>query len=401
VRALAFAAVLLVGCVDGGADDLGSVDASVDARVGESKPPCDPKGNDCGADQYCNPTTKKCTAGCSTDAGCTKGRCEVTTHTCVDCLGNGDCRPEEICVGKVCVAGCTPTRACPDGLSCCGGGCIDPTTNLDHCGACGKACVVSNGTPACNSGKCAIAGCSPPFENCDGDQASGCETNTDTSGDHCGGCGKPCKPNNASGGCVSGVCKIASCTAGFGDCNGNPSDGCETNLATDPSNCGACGSKPTESCNLRDDDCNGKCDDLDGCRVAVHRSSSGADHFYTTSASEAACCGYAVETLNYYYLYSSGAPDTVPFYRCYNKTIGRHFYTTSGTCEAWGVGALEAPIGNIATAANCGSVPLYRLLSPTGGDHIFTIDPAERAALLPKGWKDEGIAGYVWRAPRG
>ena len=31
------------------------------------------------------------------------------------------------------------------------------------------------------------------------------------------------------------------CPAGTADCNGNPGDGCETDLITDPANCGACG----------------------------------------------------------------------------------------------------------------------------------------------------------------
>jgi hypothetical protein len=40
--------------------------------------------------------------------------------------------------------------------------------------------------------------------------------------------------------CANGVCNVASgCQAKFGDCDGNPSNGCETPL-TDANNCGGC-----------------------------------------------------------------------------------------------------------------------------------------------------------------
>jgi hypothetical protein len=37
------------------------------------------------------------------------------------------------------------------------------------------------------------------------------------------------------------ACRNGPCTPGFGDCNGDPSDGCEANLVTDSRNCGTCG----------------------------------------------------------------------------------------------------------------------------------------------------------------
>jgi hypothetical protein len=41
--------------------------------------------------------------------------------------------------------------------------------------------------------------------------------------------------------CQAGRCALASCKSGFANCNGRAEDGCETNLATDPAHCGACG----------------------------------------------------------------------------------------------------------------------------------------------------------------
>lgn len=42
------------------------------------------------------------------------------------------------------------------------------------------------------------------------------------------------------------------CEAQFGDCNGDPTDGCETSLATD-ANCGACGAAPMHTCRVDKD----------------------------------------------------------------------------------------------------------------------------------------------------
>jgi hypothetical protein len=57
------------------------------------------------------------------------------------------------------------------------------------------------------------------------------------------GCGvtgcAPCNLNHATAQCVSTSCYIAVCATGFGDCNFDPTDGCETDLTT-PMSCGAC-----------------------------------------------------------------------------------------------------------------------------------------------------------------
>ncbi len=43
-------------------------------------------------------------------------------------------------------------------------------------------------------------------------------------------------------------------------------------------------------------------------------------------------------------------------------------------------------------------VPVYRLLNPWDGQHLFTADPDEVADLLPLGWKDEGVAFRAYPA---
>jgi hypothetical protein len=100
----------------------------------------------------------------------------------------------------------------------------------------------------------------------------------------CEGIPKTCDAPNASGGnCVSGVCQGFACDPGWGNCNADWSDGCETNLSSDPAHCGGCHNtcfpagantaegcskgKCTISCIAPYKDCN---NDLgDGCEIPV------------------------------------------------------------------------------------------------------------------------------------
>jgi hypothetical protein len=83
----------------------------------------------------------------------------------------------------------------------------------------------------CEDGKCA---CEDGYGNCDGDAENGCETRLATSGENCGACGNDCH----GGACNDGLC---ACSELFVDCDGDPRNGCEAELATDPVHCGACG----------------------------------------------------------------------------------------------------------------------------------------------------------------
>lgn len=105
--------------------------------------------------------------------------------------------------------------------------------------ACTDTCTLPNASASCFEGACVIDACDPGYGDCDGDASTGCETALDSSA-HCGACGMACAPANASAACVEGMCAVDACNPGFADCNGAPSDGCETELGT-TTNCGACG----------------------------------------------------------------------------------------------------------------------------------------------------------------
>lgn len=70
--------------------------------------------------------------------------------------------------------------------------------------------------------------CIGSLADCDGNPSNGCETNLDTDVLHCGACGIACTAPQANMACVDGVCVITSCQAGYYDCDGNAANGCET-----------------------------------------------------------------------------------------------------------------------------------------------------------------------------
>jgi hypothetical protein len=101
--------------------------------------------------------------------------------------------------------------------------------------------------------------------------APGCETDLAASDQNCGACGLQCHgAPHASGHCQSAArptCALV-CEAGWADCDGVASNGCETRLLSDPNNCGACGTHCSSgACN------NGSCNFL-GCGMQTNCSGS-------------------------------------------------------------------------------------------------------------------------------
>jgi hypothetical protein len=148
-----------------------------------------------------------------------------------------------VCMGGVCTIG-----ACNPGFANCNGstmdGCeINVVADPNNCGGCGIACGMRPNTTGsvCMGGACSITGCVPGFANCNGNPADGCETNVQSNPTNCGGCGVVCVAPNAAPACTMGTCVIAACNVGFANCDGNQANGCEVNLQTDINNCGTCG----------------------------------------------------------------------------------------------------------------------------------------------------------------
>lgn len=84
---------------------------------------------------------------------------------------------------------------CAQGLTACGGGCVNTQSSPEHCGGCGRACGENQ---VCASGSCSGAGCPPGQTQCD---AACADLNDDAA--HCGMCGRACAAGQS---CQAGQC---------------------------------------------------------------------------------------------------------------------------------------------------------------------------------------------------
>ncbi len=134
---------------------------------------------------------------------------------------------------------------CPEGLGACdgeaGNGCETNTnTSNEHCGQCGMPCDPGGGTGQCVQGVCTLSGCDPFMADCDLMAGTGCETNLLNDVMSCGKCGNSCEKANTVAFCNGGNCNVSGCLNNYGDCNLMPVDGCETNLGLSMLHCGGC-----------------------------------------------------------------------------------------------------------------------------------------------------------------
>jgi hypothetical protein len=228
----------------GGCSDQGGIDCTQEYANGSGA--CE--GSTCGF-QGCNANWADCNQnagagssrdGCETSiafndehCGACGVKCQINAGTSENTCGgaNGDtCQP--VCAIDYDSCDDNPANGCEASL-------LDSD---EHCGGCNNECQDINSQNRCSNGVC-DPDCDDNFANCDGDPDDGCEQSTITTG-HCGGCGKAC--SGANGGTATcsaaGQCSV-SCPGSFKNCNAENAarDGCETDTATDPDHCGACG----------------------------------------------------------------------------------------------------------------------------------------------------------------
>ena len=184
-------------------------------------------GRECGSDN-CGGSCGSCAAHPNMVPTCSaSGRCE---YTCATGFGDCDAMSANGCetalnsstncgmCGRACT-GMTPNcvaGVCDSGcgsLSRCANACVDLSSSESNCGSCGNVCSFANATAVCVMGACAISACNAGFGNCDGIASNGCEVDTRTSLAHCGMCGRAC--TNTGEMCVSGACQ---CPAGQAVC---------------------------------------------------------------------------------------------------------------------------------------------------------------------------------------
>lgn len=132
-------------------------------------------------------------------------------------------------------------ESCDADATLCGTRCVATATDPMNCGGCGVVCdPAENAAAVCVDSACDLA-CFPDFGDCDDDPTNGCEANITTSTEHCGGCGNRCEGAQATWSCEGGACNVAACDPGFDDCDGDSRNGCEADLLSDAGHCGGCG----------------------------------------------------------------------------------------------------------------------------------------------------------------
>jgi hypothetical protein len=192
---------------------------------------------------------------CGSGEVCSFGTCRVQVCTpnlarCLSpqtlerCAPDGFSAATTTCPSSTsCAAGtCAPWVCTPNAVSCASTVGVRLVCSSDGLSTTDAPCPVpSNASAAtCAAGACGFV-CAAGFGDCDGSASNGCEVTVTNSPQHCGACGRPCAARaNATASCANSACEYR-CADGFADCDGNVSNGCEANLANDRANCGACG----------------------------------------------------------------------------------------------------------------------------------------------------------------
>ncbi|AKU94963.1 hypothetical protein AKJ09_01627 [Labilithrix luteola] len=92
--------------------------------------------------------------------------------------------------------------------------CVDLLNDVENCGTCYKGCKApkANQIAACRKGVCELD-CAPGWGDCDLDPSNGCETDLASTDAHCGACGNRCD-TQAGQPCIEGQCAMTECDGG-------------------------------------------------------------------------------------------------------------------------------------------------------------------------------------------
>jgi len=231
-------------------------DCNKDANKGSAGNGCETDLNtrdNCGeCGKRCPDATPYCTGGKCSALSCASATadcdgdnlsCETNLHTVQSCGACGascgaPANAAVSCAGGTCQQTCEPGFAsCDAALD---NGCETNVRTTTNCGACGVTCTFTNAASSCATGTCQLGTCSSGYGNCNNNAADGCEQRLNTNA-HCAGCGKSCALSHAGSSCSSGSCQVASCNAGYGNCDAVAANGCEVDLTTSAAHCGSCG----------------------------------------------------------------------------------------------------------------------------------------------------------------
>lgn len=252
-----------VKCVDNDGDGYGDPQYDMSECDYPNIPDCDDSRSDIhpGAPTACDGRDNDCSGRVDNSYRDDNGvyeryeHCGACGNNCgaLDNVKEAQCAVEETNENTSC-----EILECEDGWADCDGdptnGCETDLSDPQSCGACDVKCGGSSSTTAVSecvlieaqdegedgTYACDIQ-CNAGYDDCDGDPSNGCEVDLN-SNSNCGTCGTDCRNlyDNASGVCSDQQCKMDVCEEGFEDCDDSDANGCEADLASIET-CGSCG----------------------------------------------------------------------------------------------------------------------------------------------------------------
>ncbi|TVR04447.1 MAG: hypothetical protein EA398_02050 [Deltaproteobacteria bacterium] len=249
---------------------------------------------------------------------------------------------------------------------------IGAATGLPNAGA---ECVWEDeaaGTAAC------VPGCQAGFANCDGNDATGCETDLSRN-ESCGGCGVDCAdaslPNVSAltcedaGGSLDGsgpyACRPAECIAGYGSCDEDWETGCETDVRVTVDHCGECGHRCPERANAIAG-CEGGICVIASCRTDFgncdDNEETGCESDFMSSAEHCGACGDTC-------LGANVASATCLNGSCRDVQCAEGYDSCDGALNTGCETELASTTAHCGTCGNdCGALPNVASAACSGGD---------------------------------
>jgi hypothetical protein len=242
----------LMSCMQGFVDCNGNPGDGCEINTRCDADNCGGCGVKCADGVQCIAGTCGCPLGLTQCADAVCGpddvaNCKDFSQDDFNCGGCGNSCPQPDVLPPNMISGCGNGECghlkCAAGFDDCNtlsaDGCeVDLSKDPSNCGACGFKCADGQ---KCSGGECL---CPPGAQLCEFGTAPDIESvcfHVDVDPNNCGACGRACPiPANGKAGCSDGRCELE-CPAGFADCDGNWSTGCETSVDSDPTNCGGCG----------------------------------------------------------------------------------------------------------------------------------------------------------------